>query len=228
MGGATGAGGATGSTSGGGGDVFLTCPVDVATFKNSQCDFLNQDCPAGQACMPVTFNGNTSTKCVAWSGVKPFGSACKVHTECKAGLFCGFYCAPPCCPLDHTPCPATCNFTANFPGGQTANICNLAKPCTLFTENACKDAYCRFDSTQDLPTCTPITGNIPEPTHGLPCMFLNDCGNMQVCVGGTCRQSCDLDKQSEPPEFGGCPPSQPDCEQYNPPIKSYPTLGFCK
>lgn len=228
--GSGGSGGSSASSTGGAGgiDVMLTCDQPIASFKDTQCDFLNQDCPFGEACMPVTFQGNTTTKCQPWAGVKPFGAPCTLHDECKPGLFCGFYCAPPCCRATDDPCMgAGCNFTATFEGAQKADICNLAPQCDLFQPDKCADMKdCHFDSKQGIAICTPITGNIPEPTEGVDCTYLNDCGEMQVCQNGKCAFSCDVAKQSEAPGLGGCRPGE-KCSQYQPEVKIYPTLGIC-
>ncbi|MCK6588274.1 MAG: hypothetical protein HUU21_24140 [Polyangiaceae bacterium] len=219
----------TGTGGAGGEDVILTCPEEAFSFETGSCDFLNQDCPPNQACIPVDpGNGKLTTKCVSWSGVKQTGSPCKTHSECQAGLFCGFYCAPPCCPTDNKPCPATCNFTVPFDFGNTASICNLAPQCELFTDNACKPGvYCHFDGNQGVATCTPLTNNIEEPTEGKACKFLNDCGDTQACIGNFCRYSCDVTKQTEAAGKGGCLLGQ-ECIQYNPPVELYPNLGFCQ
>jgi hypothetical protein len=237
--GATGTGGAGGGSSsssatgsgGGGGapDVILTCPEDAFTFQTGTCDFLNQDCPPNQACVPVDpGDGKLVTKCISWSGIKQTGSPCNSHSECQPGLFCGFYCAPPCCPTDNKPCPGTCNFEIPFDFGNSASICNLAPQCDLFTDNACKaGVYCHFDQTQGVATCTPLTGNVEEPTEGKTCKFLNDCGDTQACIGGFCRFNCDITKQSADDGKGGCPLGQ-DCIQYEPKIQLYPNLGYCQ
>jgi hypothetical protein len=230
-GGGAGPGSSSSSGMGGGGapDVILTCPEAAFTFENGACDFLNQDCPPDQACVPVDpGNGNLVTKCISWSGVKQTGSPCKSHSECQPGLFCGFYCAPPCCPTDNKPCPATCNFEIPFGNSDTAQICNLAPKCELFTEGACKPGvHCHFDEAQGVATCTPLTGNLDEPTEGAACKYLNDCENMQACIGGLCRFNCDITKQSADDGKGGCPSGQ-ECIQYEPKIQLYPDLGYCQ
>lgn len=241
-GGGSGSGGAGGvaggfassssGTGGAGGEpvVILTCPEEVTTFE-TECDFLNQDCPPDQACYPVESGGQLVAKCVPWSGLKQNGSPCNAHTECQAGLFCGFYCAKPCCRTDNKPCPSACNFEIPFAGGNKAIICNLAPQCTLFVDDACKAGVaCHFEDAQGVATCTPLTGKVEEPTNGKACEHLNDCENMQVCFGSglnkKCRFNCDLKKQSEPEGKGGCPPGE-ECIQYNPTVELYPDLGYC-
>lgn len=215
---------------GAGGKEILTCEGKVASFDitTGECDFLNQDCPAGKTCAPFTFNGNTTTKCLDAPGLKGLGSPCGGNSECQAGLFCGFYCAPPCCPSDDKPCPAGCNFTIPFPGGHTANICNLTHSCVLFTANPCEDAgfSCHYDAKKGAGICTPLTGNLMEPTEGQTCNFLNDCGSTQMCHQNTCRMNCLVSQSSNPPELGGCPPNR-NCIQLNPAPDAYPDLGVC-
>lgn len=235
----SGAGGASASSSsstssgtgGAGGKEILTCAGNVATFDITagDCDFLNQDCPPGQTCVPFTFQGKTVTKCQDAPGIKGIGVPCGSHSECQAGLFCGFYCSPPCCPDDNKPCPGGCNFTVPFPGAHTANICTLTEACVLFTQNPCNDPgfYCHYDGKKDGGICAPLTGNLMEPTEGQPCSYLNDCGSHQGCFNGVCRYNCLPDKASEPVELGGCPPNR-TCEQIlNPPSQTYKDLGIC-
>lgn len=230
--GSGGSGGApttTSSSSAGGGDVVLTCPNPTTTFKDTQCDFLNQNCPFGEACIPVTYNGNTTTKCEPWTGVKPEGAPCVTHEECKPGLFCGFYCAPPCCRMGDQPCMgAGCNFSVSFDGNQRADICNYAPKCDPFVLDKCDDEKdCHFDSKQRVAICVPITGKVDKPTEGKDCNYLNDCDEMQICNDSKkCVFSCDVNKQSEPPGLGGCMPNQ-KCVQYVPEVMIYPTLGYC-
>jgi hypothetical protein len=233
-GGAGGAGGAGTSASSaasgtGGSPQLITCDVDIGSFSptDGECDFLNQDCPSGETCYPQTFGGNTTTKCVKWSGVKQLGAPCESNSECKAGLFCGFFCSKPCCPSTNDPCPGTCNFNVPFEGGQYASICNLAPKCDLFTPNACQEGFeCRFDYAQGVAICSARTGNTPAPTEGQYCKFLNDCSNNQVCINNACRYSCDQKKLGEMPELGGCPMDRV-CMVYDPPVQGYETLGHC-
>lgn len=229
MGGAS-ASSSSSSSSGTGGKEILTCPVNVATFDitKGECDFLNQDCPPGKTCEPFTFNGNTTTKCLDAPGIKGIGVPCGSHNECQSGLFCGFYCSPPCCPDDNKPCPGGCNFTVPFAGGHTANICTLTQGCVLFTANPCVDPgfYCHYDSKKGSGICAPLTGNLMEPTEGQACQFLNDCGSTQFCFQNTCRMSCLVDKAGEPPEMGGCPPNR-YCTQLSDAPPAYPMLGVC-
>ena len=234
-GGGPGASSSTASGTGGGGgapDVILACPESGYTFESGECDFLNQDCPPNEACEPVEQDGVWKTKCLSWAGVKQMGSPCIEHSECEAGLFCGFYCSPPCCRTDNKPCPSSCNFEVQFGGGHIAQICNLAPKCEFFMEDVCKPgAYCRFDASQGVATCAPLTGNVVGDTQDKPCKFLNDCDHMQTCQGpkgaGTCRFSCDIEKQSAEPGKGGCPSGQ-ECIQYEPEIMAYKNLGHCE
>jgi hypothetical protein len=235
-GGGPGASSSTASGTGGGGgapDVILTCPEDSYTFKTGTCDFLNQDCPPNEACVPEPDdNGVYKTKCLPWAGVKQMGSPCVKDEECEAGLFCGFYCSPPCCAVDKKPCPSSCNFEVQFGAVHTGTVCNLAPKCEFFMEDVCKPgAYCRFDASQGVATCAPLTGNVVGDTQDKPCKFLNDCDHMQTCQGpkgaGTCRFSCDIEKQSAEPGKGGCPSGQ-ECIQYEPEIMAYKNLGHCE
>ncbi|HLM75425.1 MAG TPA: hypothetical protein VK459_22085, partial [Polyangiaceae bacterium] len=187
------------------------------------------DCPPNQGCFPVdSGNGSLVTKCISWSGIKQMGSPCKQHSECQPGLLCGFYCSPPCCPTTDKPCPGTCNLEVPFDFGNKASVCNLAPQCPLFTDNMCDPGvFCRFDQPQGVATCTPQVGMLGEGSEGKKCDFLNNCAHMQVCIGSTCRFSCDVNKQSADAGKGGCPSGQ-ECIQYNPKISIYEDLGYCQ
>ena len=233
--------GESGTTSGGGGEGGQTvasssssssssgtggaeagpveCTAVYSTFTKDQCDVLQQDCPLGQTCKPVSSSGVYKTKCVASNGLKTSGERCHSENECVAGLFCvggklDAKCAPVCCDSIEDYCNGgTCNYNYGFAGTTGyMKICRYATECQLLTENACEPGLdCHIeDREQGLATCGSPSSN-PSPNLG-PCTFLNDCGNMQDCFGAQgatkCHYYCYLGDTESAPGLGGCPAGQ--------------------
>lgn len=204
----------SGSSSGEGGAMFVDCPESPINFSAGECDVLNPTCPDGKACFPVKEGGFMTTKCITWSGVKGKGAACTTMEECAAGLYCAFYCSPPCC---HTEGVSTCDCSVSGAGfgdpKATMWMCNLLPSCNLFVPDTCSKypgSQCHLQNiAQDLATCAPPSQSQSPPTEGKPCGFINDCGAMQMCQSGVCRYNCLLDSyMSKALEEGGCPDGQ--------------------
>ena len=203
------------STSGAGGGEFVDCPSSPINFSSGECDVLNPDCPAGKTCYPVKgSNGNMTTKCINWSGVKTLGAACTANEECAAGLFCGFYCSPPCCP---TAGVSDCDCSITGAGfeiqGATIQLCNYLPNCDLFVADSCSKypgSQCHLQKiSEGLATCAPPAVDQMPPMEGKTCGFINDCEAMQTCQNGKCRYNCLVDSFMEHAVAeGGCPDGQ--------------------
>jgi hypothetical protein len=202
-------------TGGSGGSAPLVCKQKYTSVKGGACDMLNQTCPAGQTCRPFSLGGGgVTTKCLSNSGLKSRGAPCTGDAECEAHLFCTGspsapgQCAPVCCPDTDDPCAGgKCNLSVSLGGNDFVYLCTYLAQCTLFTKDACaKGTACHLqDTTDGYAACVAPSGtNAPE---GGACQYINDCGDMQLCAGGTCRYNCLLGKAGEgvAPGLGGCP-----------------------
>jgi hypothetical protein len=227
-GGAGGAGGAAGTTTstGTGGaepDAGLVCKShSYSTIKAGPCDLLQQDCPQGKTCKELpTGNGSWTTHCVTANGLKGEGEPCAVDDECRAKLTCAAgRCAPVCCQATNAPClGGICYLFIQLDSSNKVNkqVCHYAKACDLLTTKACDQGFsCHVeDNKQGLATCVlPSGANAPDLG---PCHYLNDCGDMEHCIGGSpntagqCHFYCYLD-QADPGSpgagLGGCPAGQ--------------------
>lgn len=214
---ATGAGGSTEDAG------PLTCKLHTySTIKSGPCDLLAQDCPEGQTCKELKFgNGSWGTQCVITNGLKGEGQACSVDEECRAKLTCAVgRCAPVCCGATNEPClGGLCNLFIQLDNAGKVNkqVCHYAKACDLLTEKACDQGFdCHIeDIKQGLATCVQPSGaNVADLGT---CHYLNDCADMEQCLGGTptksgkCHFYCYLD-QPDPASpiagLGGCPVGQ--------------------
>jgi hypothetical protein len=234
-GGTTGTGGGTptsseGGSGGAGGDTGLTTtsstttttaapltcavPVTKPVIPKGECDLLQQDCPPGETCIP-TMDG-ASTICRIGGGLKGAGKACTLNEECQAGLFCVGFCTQPCCQQNDQPCGGgDCNIELGLPGGVTLFTCSYSEECTLFGADTCKNGQkCQFVyPNQGQAVCT-IPAASPAQ-EGEPCVYINECGSMQICFGGFCRYNCKLNGGGTP-GTGGCPAGQA-CQDVLPP-----------
>ena len=178
------------------------------------CDLLAQNCPLGQSCEPKKNADKWVPTCVDNPGLKGPSKACQTSNECQPGLFCVFnLCAPVCCPATNEPCGGgTCNVEFS---GDAANwsgwvyLCSFLEKCQVLTADACpQGTECHLqDFEQGLAVCIPPNGEFaPE---GGDCLYLNDCGSMQLCYGNKCRYNCFVDDGGQgTPGLGGCPPGQ--------------------
>lgn len=222
----------TSTTTSTGSGTPITCADGASTdIPNGECDLLQQDCPAGQTCKPVSSSGAFTTKCLPSNGLKTITKPCTQDSECAKGLFCIFdQCTPPCCPDNDEPCMGgTCNVNVAF-GDQFAMFCTFLQQCELLTENACppgNDCHLQ-DTKQGLAACTPPSGMVAD--EGGDCEFLNDCHDMQFCYAPdantqpVCRWHCrPSDANMSPPGLGGCPQGE-TCQLFN---FGVPDLGLC-
>ena len=241
-------GASTTATTGAGGSMEdagpLTCKLHTySTIKGGPCDLLAQDCPAGQTCKELKFgNGSWGTQCVITNGLKGEGEACVVDEECRAKLTCAVgRCTPVCCGATNEPClGGICNLFIQLDNAGKVNkqVCHYATACDLFTENACDQGFdCHIeDIKQGLATCVQPSG-ASAPDLGA-CHYLNDCADMQQCLGGTptksgkCHFYCVLD-QADPASpaagLGGCPTGQ-TCQSTVDNLSfdfNVPNLGLC-
>jgi hypothetical protein len=212
------------SSSGG----FINCAGGYATFQQGPCDLLQQDCDPGFHCTwKSAGGGDWTTECVPRGGLKGLAAECEVETECEAGLTCFFdVCTPICCPGNEQPCGGgSCNLLVSLDADDTVRLCTYSQQCTPLTADACpEDTFCHFEEPT-VSTCVPSSGE--DALQGEPCMNLNDCGDMQQCAvdaDDTCRFICELDPNSQPPGFGGCPIGQ-DCRTT--PLIEIDGLGIC-
>jgi hypothetical protein len=183
---------------------------------------LQQDCPEGKTCKEFqSVDGTWTTHCTTASGLKGEGEKCASDEECLAKLSCAVgRCAPVCCAATNEPClGGICNLYIQLDNTNKVNkqVCHYAKACTLLVEDACEQSFsCHVeDNKQGLATCIQPSGS-PATDLGA-CHFLNDCGDMEHCLGGTpskagkCHFYCYLD-QPDPlapgATLGGCPVGQ--------------------
>lgn len=228
--GGAGAGGAPGTTAStgtaspdAGPPAPLVCKNHTySTIKEGPCDLLQQDCPEGRTCKEFqSLNGSWTTHCVTASGLKGEGEKCAADEECLAKLSCAVgRCAPVCCAATNEPClGGICNLFIQLDGTNTVNkqVCHYAEACTLLVEDACDKGFsCHVeDNKQGLATCIDSSGS-PAPDLG-DCHFLNDCSDMEHCLGGSkskvgkCHFYCYLgqpDPLSPGAALGGCPVGQ--------------------
>jgi hypothetical protein len=203
----------------------LMCPSAVTNIPVGECDLFLQDCPnTNQTCAFVDAGAgggggaSTTTACVTANGLKTLGQDCANQGECAAGLFCigdPGKCTAACCPDTDEPCMGgSCNQIINV-GGTAPNeltfmACSFAAMCTLFTPDSCVAGEdCHLDGP-GFATCSQ-----PSPTpkmEGEACMYVNDCGDSQICAGNMtdgyfCRYLCQIGS-SAAAGLGGCPANQ--------------------
>ena len=224
MGGAGGAGGAPGTTASTGTGTAspdagpLVCKNhSYSTIKDGPCDLLQQDCPEGRTCKEFpSVSGGWTTHCFLATGLKGEGQKCAADAECLAKLTCAAgRCTPVCCAATNAPClGGLCNLLIQLDNTNMSNkrVCHYAKACALLTEDACDQGFgCHVeDSQQGLATCIIKPNGDPVPDLGA-CKFLNDCNDMEHCVGGRCHFYCYLDQPdplSPGAALGGCPVGQ--------------------
>jgi hypothetical protein len=226
--GSGGAGGADATTATGAGGSTedagpLSCKLHTySTIKSGPCDLLAQDCAEGKTCKEQQYaNGSWSTQCVTANGLKGEGEACTADEECRAKLTCAAgRCAPVCCGATNEPClGGICNLFIQLDNTGKVNkqVCHYAQACDLLTEKACDQGFaCHIeDNKQGLATCVQPSGAVVGDLGA--CHYLNDCPDMEHCLGGTptksgkCHFYCDLD-QANPASpgapLGGCPAGQ--------------------
>jgi hypothetical protein len=188
--------------------------AQYTNIPTGQCDLLQQDCPPGQSCRPQMMGGTFTTTCVMASGLKGAATACANTDECEAGLFCvANKCTPVCCAdPGSTSCGGgTCNLDLTFTmTTYFMRVCSFLQSCMLFTPGSCPAGeQCHLtDPMQGLAECIAPSGN--PVMEGATCMYVNDCGESQLCLNemgmGVCRYNCDLTNwQTLQPGLGGCP-----------------------
>ena len=229
-GGATDGGGtASGGAGGAGGAGTGGAPVDAgpivcnAQYTNiamTGCDLINQNCPPGNTCEPVTTSTGTIAECVSQPGLKTAGETCYGPNECDAKLVCVGQpqgtCVAFCCnDINSEPCNGgLCNTQVTF-GDSTAYayVCSYGQRCMLLAADACPAGLeCHIENvSQGLALCGKPS---PTPVAELGvCHYLNDCATMQDCYavpGGNesvCLYYCALSgpNTSAAPGLGGCP-----------------------
>ncbi len=248
-GGTGGTGGArgTGGAAGTGGAVDAGPIVCTAAYTNvpkgAGCDLLQQDCGAGQTCVPD--KTGTATTCIPATGLKSAGEDCFEDTECDVKLVCigqtgdqPGQCVPFCCPAKpYEPCGGgICNEKVDFGGQAWAYMCSYATPCTLLAAPSCMTGYgCYVESTEgtSVAVCLERSANM-IPELGV-CSYINDCASMQDCYGlgssttGVCLYYCTIGAAGVAPGLGGCPTGQ-TCQstyQNNPVNTGFPGVGLC-
>lgn len=211
---------------------MISCPKGGTTdIPKGECDLLQQDCPSGDTCKPVSVAGPDggvawTTKCAPANGLKGISKTCAKDTECQPGLFCIFgACAPPCCPENSEPCNGgTCNVQQAY-GDKFMMSCSFFQKCTLLASPSTCDmgTECVLqDPKQGLASCTPPSGM--QVDEGGNCIFLNDCKENQFCYApmagaqAVCRWHCHpSDSPKMPPVapgLGGCPAPE-TCMPFN-------------
>lgn len=221
----------TSTTTGGGGGQTVNCPGNLqnTNIPEGECSLLAQNCPAGSGCEPI--NSASTTGCVQ-GGLKEAGMACATTNECVGGTVCAFdKCAPFCCRDNHEPCGGGfCNININFGNDAFAFVCSFPAVCELFADDQCaanEDCHPMWD--QGIATCVQPSGT--PAAEGEDCEFINDCGDMQTCIGpqgeGKCRYACDLANFANlEPGKGGCADASQTCGQVS--MNQIPGVGVCQ
>ena len=229
-------GGTTSSsvTTGTGGGGPIVCPDEYTNIPPGECDLLQQDCDVGMTCRPVQTEVNVwSTRCVAGGGLKGPASHCTSNNECEAGLFCIGpqqpqdlrQCIPVCCESTDEPCGSgTCNLNVSYDDqGTFVMMCSYSPECTLLTADACPTGGECHIQELGLAACVPPSAQ--QVDEGGPCMFVNDCKDMQFCSpGDVCRYHCFTAGSAQPPGLGGCPDGQ-QCDDAD---FGFPDIGLCQ
>jgi hypothetical protein len=205
----------------------LTCDMPYSNVPEGECSLLAQNCGAGKTCV-VNLDAQAmtaTTVCTTTNGFKPRGAACGTNSECQAGLICIDKCTPICCPSNDEPCEGgECNINVTFNNSTfTAMVCAYNDACQLFTEMACPmGEVCH--PADGLASCSTPSPNPVE--EGEVCEFLNDCGDMQACIGQgaeyRCRYACMMGSMAAP-GLGGCPAMQ-TCQPVD---FGLPDIGAC-
>lgn len=159
-----------------------------------ECDVLEQDCGAGQACRNlIMMAGDTPMGICEQAGTKLEGEACSRATmpECAEGLICfeGF-CRGYCCDGRTSDCAVLGHYCQPF-SDTNVGICLPSSGCTLLDQSGCEAGE----------GCYPIPGGITrcsEPAagaggDGTECSSLDGCNPGFACIGtpGMCRAFCD-------------------------------------
>jgi hypothetical protein len=219
------------ATTGTGGGGPIVCTDVYSNITPGECDLLQQDCGAGMTCRPAQVEANVwSTHCVAGGGLKGPASPCTSNNECEAGLFCIgpedlAQCIPVCCPGTDEPCGSgNCNLTVSYgTQGKFVMMCSYSPECTLLTMNACPGGGECHIQELGLAACVPPSAQ--QVDEGGPCMFINDCKDMQFCgPGDVCRYHCFVSGSDQPPGLGGCPAGQV-CNNLD---FGIPDIGLCE
>jgi hypothetical protein len=205
----------------------IVCLSTYTNTKKGPCDLLQQDCPAGETCVPVSAGAVVTTGCVPSEGLKTAGEPCYTDGECDAKLFCVgtpvSTCVAFCCnDAEAQPCNGgLCNTQVALGSNQDyyAYVCSYGMRCALLTPDACPDGQGCYvqDKALGLATCDARSDH-PAPELGA-CSFLNDCASMQSCYFGAgfstgiCLYYCDLTGSGTgaTPGLGGCPSGE-DCQ----------------
>ena len=229
-------------------DAQSECPQNTATdAPRGDCDVVKQDCPTGQTCTLQESAGAWKSNCVTLgNGPKKLSEACSFHQDCAAGLRCTLgKCTRPCCPtLAAEICGPSgkCDLQITFgmaPNTAKLLVCTFSPPCTPWASDCPPGAEsdCHVFAGGVFECSFPNYSADAGPTLGKPCVYLNDCGDSQICIypnadaaTGTCRWLCkakdegapDAGTVNGPPGKGGCEVGQ-TCLPYSNPS----WLGFC-
>ncbi|NUP14409.1 MAG: hypothetical protein HOW73_50915 [Polyangiaceae bacterium] len=226
-----------GNGSGGGlsecNDPGLNVPIGACDLYLQNCPVATDTCDVGDA-DPKNSAFEPTTVCVTQNGLKAIGESCNSSPDCAAHLTCvGNTCTPFCCPGDATSCGSgDCSVEVQLldqdeqPTGYTFMACSFAASCDLFTPDSCPPDENCYLQTGPITAC--YTGD--DLADGAPCMYLNDCQDSAICIGGeedaVCRFLCQADAApGTEPGLGGCPDGQLcDTNSFDSGIAG---VGFC-
>jgi hypothetical protein len=205
--------------------------TDYGNIPVGDCDIFQQNCTGNMTCAVFDDGmGGPITHCGITAGLKNAGDVCNdpmgsLMSECAKGLFCiGGFCSPACCHDNGNPCGSADCVETDVDATHHFFSCSYAPACTLFTSNACAAGTDCHPYDDTLAECYP-----PSTTpagEGQPCMFVNDCGDMQICVGAdpqssVCRYACHFGNNNQP-GMGGCPTNQ-TCQG----LQDFTSIGVC-
>lgn len=207
-----------------GGATFLIMP-DGGTMGTKECSVWDQECPAGQKCMPWADNGSTAwnaTKCVPVDDAMDMpGDACTVDGSAVSGLD---SCALGVLCWDVKPDTMSGTCVAMCKGPESSPTCDLDSSCFISNDGVL---------TLCLPKCDPLTQDcasenlcIPNPqmqaeftcvldasgdkgTTFDPCEYVNACDKGFYCATPAAGMECNADAT-------GC--CLPFCDVTDPPM----------
>lgn len=208
----------------------LVCDSAYTNVKQGECDLLSQDCGASDTCyVAADPGGGAVPACIEAKGTKGEAFPCASDDECAVGLVCVWTCTRVCCPGPgvgaNQPCGmGSCNVRVALMGSdEFFFVCAYGAACVLFTPGTCASGLACHPTGNGSATCSPPSG-VDAPEGG-SCEFVNDCDDMQVCVGSPgaslCRYACEMGSAAAP-GFGGCPQSQ-TCK----PLSGFDDVGVC-
>jgi hypothetical protein len=158
-----------------------------------ECDMVKQNCAdvASTCEYDPSASHNVCAKRATGSATK--GEACASSSDCDKGLFCySKHCSPACCTGDNSVCGGTggsCDIAVTDPGSMAViyHVCSYSAKCNPFKYDCPTGEVCLFSEAPDAFKCSaPASGSAGlSAKPGIPCKYVNDCGESQLCTALT-------------------------------------------